>query len=126
MPKRLTDKEKFWREISEKGLQSAFMQEARGLGWMVFHFSDSRKMVRRGSRYIPVGDPDAKGLPDLIMCHPRWGVVFIEVKKELGKLEPEQEEARNALLAAGAKWYLLRPSTQERLSEGLAKGFEAI
>ena len=126
MPKQLSSQEHVWRTISEKTLQDTFMAEARILGWSVWHHSDSRKMVRRGKNYIPVGDPDAKGFPDLTMCHPRWGVVFIECKKELGKLEPEQEIARNALLSAGAKWFLLKPSTQKRLSLGLAKGFEVI
>lgn len=127
MPKRLTDEERAWRELSEKKVQDDFMADARKLGWTVWHHSDSRKMVGRGNgRYIPVGDPDARGLPDLIMCHPRWGVVFVEVKKELKDLEPHQAEARDDLLRAGAKWYLLKPSTYARLARGLAEGFEAI
>jgi len=126
MPKRLTDEERAWRELPEKEVQNTFMADARKLGWTVWHFNDSRKMVRRGNRYIPVADPDAGGFPDLVLAHHRWGVVFIEVKKELKDLEPKQVEARNVLLAAGAKWFLLKPSTAERLKTGLSIGFENV
>jgi len=126
VPKRLTDEERAWRAVPEKQLQARILADARKHGWLAYHFGDSRKMVRRGHRYVPVGDRDAWGFPDTVIVHPKHGVVFIEVKKELGKLEPKQIEARDGLLEAGARWYLLKPSNYDHIASGLEHGFEDI
>ena len=109
MGKRLTDEEREWRRYSEKEFQSKVMKFAREQGWLVAHFHDSRKMVRRGNRYIPVGDSDAKGFPDLVVVRGNR-ILFWELKKELGKTKPEQDEWLAALQAAGLEARVVRPS----------------
>jgi len=110
MGKRLTEEERGWRQLSEKQFQDQVLALARIQGWRCFHANDSRKMVRRGNSYIPVGDNDAKGFPDCCMVHPLRGIVFLELKKELGKTTPEQDEWLAALQQAGVEARVVRPS----------------
>lgn len=123
MPRRLTDQERAWRAITEKQFQSDVMKEARKNGWKVAHFHDSRKMVVRGDKKFMVGDADAKGFPDCCMAHPILGVVFVELKKELGKTSPEQDQWLAALREAGATTLVLRPSMWDDFCGWLTLGF---
>lgn len=109
MGKRLTDEERLWRTYSEKEFQTKVINLARSLGWMVAHFHDSRKMVRRGNKYIPVADGDAAGFPDLF-CVRGAETLYWEVKKELGKTKPKQDEWLAALQAGGHEARVIRPS----------------
>lgn len=118
MAPRLTDEDRRLRAIPEKTLQSDIMQLARMTGWKVCHFSDSRKMVRRGSRYIPVPDPDAAGFPDLILLRPPVTFV-IEVKKELGRVEPNQVEWLDLWRGCGADVMVARPSNWDEVQRKL-------
>lgn len=124
MGRRLTDKEKAWRSLSEKQFQSQVIELARTLGWLVAHFHDSRRQVTRpdGKRFF-IGDKDAKGFPDVCMVHPKHGVVFMELKKELGKTTPDQDEWIAALKRAGETVLVARPSTWDHLVDWLQKGF---
>lgn len=76
---------------------------------MVAHFHDSRKMVRRGNKYIPVGDLDARGFPDIVLVL-GGELIFWELKKELGKTTPYQDEWLAGLRACGAEARVVRPS----------------
>lgn len=112
MGKRLTDEERAWRAYSEKEYQTKVIDLARSLGWMVAHFHDSRKMVRRGNKYIPVADGDAAGFPDL--CLQRGPeIMFWEMKKELGKPSPKQEEWLASLQGGEFEARIVRPSDHE-------------
>lgn len=106
MPRRLTDEERAFRAESEKAFQKRIMDLARMYGWRVAHFHDSRRQVRPG---VFVGDADAKGYPDLTLVRPPE-LIFIEVKAELGKTTPEQEEWLGLLAASGFETFVVRPS----------------
>ncbi len=106
MGKRLTDEERAFREVTEKQYQADIMVLARAAGWMVAHFHDSRRQVRPG---VFVGDKDAKGFPDLVLVRASEFLV-IEVKRETGKLEPEQVTWLDALDRAGVETMVVRPS----------------
>lgn len=110
MGKRLTDQERAWRSISEKDFQTQVIELARMSGWLVAHFHDSRKQVTRanGQRFF-IGDKDAKGFPDLVLARPP-GLIFWEMKKELGKTTPEQDEWIATLQACGMEARVVRPS----------------
>lgn len=118
MPRRLTPQERVWRSLSEKQFQSKVMALARLYGWRVWHHSDSRRQVAPG---VFVGDPDAKGLPDLILAHPRFGVIFRELKKEVhSPLSPEQVEALAWLQHCGVNAKVWRPSDEAEIEHLLS------
>lgn len=89
---------------------SAMVRElAEWHGWDWWHFSDSR---RPGPRGRLVGDAGAAGFPDLVLVHPKHGIVFVELKTRKGRLRPKQQEALEAIDAAarpGVKVHLWRP-----------------
>jgi len=125
MGKRLTDEERAWRALTEKQFQSNVMKRARGLGWKVSHFHDSRRQVKtKTGRMIMIGDGDAKGFPDL--CLIRSGeILFWELKKQLGKTTPEQDEWIAELLQCGLEARVVRPSdfdsyVEPRLNGGVS------
>lgn len=78
---------------SEKQFERAVRELAEAKGWLVAHFSDSRREVvnrRTGERRL-VGDSGAKGFPDLVMAR-RGRIVFVELKASKGRLSSEQKE----------------------------------
>ena len=85
----------------EADLQSAVIELARTLGYLVYHTHDSRK--------------SAPGFPDLVMAHPRsGGLVFAELKTATGRVTAEQDAWLRALAVRGAA-FLWRP---EHLADG--------
>lgn len=123
MGKRLTDEEREWRSYSEKQFQSRVMKKARACGWMVAHFNDSRKMVKRKTKagkivYIPIGDKDAAGFPDLVLVRPP-DILFWELKKELlsNTTSPEQDKWLDTLAMCGASVRVMRPSNWDEIVE---------
>lgn len=119
MAKRLTEEEKLWRSYSEKEFQTRVINLARANGWLVAHFHDSRKMVRRGNKYIPVGDLDARGFPDLVIVRDE-AIFFWELKKQLGKTTEHQDEWLAALQKCGFEARVIRPSDWCLVEELLA------
>lgn len=107
MGKRLTAEEQWWRSITEREYQKQIVELARMSGWVVFHHHDSRRQVAPG---VFVGDKDAKGFPDLILLRPPQ-VLVIEVKRELGKTTPEQDEWLQRWSECGVPTFVARPST---------------
>ena len=53
----------------ESGFQDAVIELAESQGWVVYHFHDSRRQVRRGDKYVTIGDKQAMGWPDLVLIH---------------------------------------------------------
>lgn len=79
---------------AEKAWQAKVMQEARGFGWKVWHFHDSRREVTdktTGASYI-IGDKDAAGFPDLHMAHPRLGIIYAELKTDATESKPNDDQ----------------------------------
>ena len=73
-------------DISEARLQSSVVDLAKRLGYKVYHTHDSRR-----------SDP---GYPDLTIVGPQM-LIYAELKKETGRVEPEQVEWLNALTGLG-------------------------
>jgi|CXWK01.1.fsa_nt_gi hypothetical protein len=99
MVARLTPEQRRWRSFSERQFQSWVTDLATAYGWRWWHHNDSRKQVRPG---VFVGDKDAAGFPDLTLCHPTFGVLFAELKREGEVPTPKQVECHEALRAARA------------------------
>lgn len=90
--------------IDEKSFQSEVVRLAKRNRWLCFHPFDSRKSVA--------------GFPDLTLVRDR--VIFAELKTDNGELSAPQMTWRDALLAAGAEWYLWRPSMWSEIERILA------
>lgn len=77
--------------MTEREFQREVIRYARSRGWMVAHFGNSVKIVRQGSTYKTIPDPDAAGFPDLVMAR-RGRLVFAELKAK-GKKPTEKQRA---------------------------------
>lgn len=98
------------RQQTERELQEAVTTLARMLGYSVAHFNDSRRQVRPR---VFVGDRDAKGWPDLVLCRGR--LIIAELKREDGKLTTAQRQWIDALSLAGAEVCVWRPSDWDEI-----------
>lgn len=88
----------------ERDLQDAVLELAGLLGYRAIHHRPAR--TSRGWR-TPLQGPGSAGFPDCVLVHPQTGhILFIELKAGRGKLRPEQEEWRDILLFAGARYHL--------------------
>jgi hypothetical protein len=107
--------------LSEKQWQGFVVDYARVMGWKAYHHSDSRKAVKRGGELIMVGDADAKGLLDWMMVRPPR-VLFVELKREDGKMTPEQTECFAKLSRCpGVEVYLWKPSDRTEVQRVLGR-----
>lgn len=89
--------------MTERELQDAVIEMARLFGWRVAHFRVA--LTKRGWR-TPVA-ADGAGFPDLVLVRDR--VIYAELKGDGGRIRPDQQEWRDALLEAGEEVYLWRP-----------------
>ena len=83
------------RSISEAAFQRSLIEVAEMHGWSWHHEEDSRR--------------SKAGFPDVVLCHPVHGLVFVECKSERGYLKPAQKEWRDVLVMAGVRYYVFRP-----------------
>lgn len=93
--------------MSEKEFQTRIVEAAKLYGWMVYHTFDSRR-----------SDP---GFPDLVLVQNRV-CLFIELKSEKGRVQPEQQEWRDALdqvrkVEANICW----PKDEDNIIKGLKR-----
>jgi hypothetical protein len=89
-------------EMPEADLKAAVIKIAKRERWLVHHTAN-----RQGSRNSAKGS----GVPDLIMAHPGGRLILAELKKQKAKLEPLQEQWREALLEhPGIEYYVWRPA----------------
>ena len=96
-------------KLSESAFQNKVIDIARLNGWLVHHTRPAQ--VRAGKWATPVtGDI---GLPDLILAHPKRGLIFAELKTEIGRLTPGQKKWVATLHDAGVEIYVWRPSMMD-------------
>lgn len=95
----------------EKTLQERVLYRARKYGWRIMHIPPGgagSNAQGTGVQWRSSGG-SGKGFPDLTMV--RTGrLVFIELKRELGKLGDEQVAWIDDLIAAGQEVHVWRPS----------------
>lgn len=102
---------------TESDLLATVLEMAHALGWRVHHAYDSRinpRAPRRSGRerYIDAG------FPDLVLCRPPR-LIMAELKREGGRLRPEQVDWLDALEDCGVEVMVVRPSELEELEEVL-------
>lgn len=95
-------------DILEKDWQRQVRELAETLGYRrAYHTFDSRR--------------SDTGFPDLVLVHPRRKrVVFLELKREKGKLSAAQASWIRDLHCAGAEVYVARPRHLDALAKVLA------
>lgn len=103
-------------DLREDEWQRQVIELARMLGWHVAHFRAAR--TKHGWATPVQGD--GAGWPDLVLVRDR--VIYAELKRDSGRLRPEQEQWQEWLERAGAETYVFRPRDLERLAHILAKG----
>lgn len=92
--------------MTEDELLDAVLTLASALGWYAHHDRPAR--TADGRWCTPVqGD---RGFPDLVLAHPRHGVIFRELKSATGKLEDDQAAWLEALANGGADAGVWRPA----------------
>lgn len=91
--------------MSEAQLQQAIIDLAHILNLRVAHF---RPGLTRSGNWVTAVAADGAGFVDLVLVG-RGRVIFAELKSSKGKLGLEQEQWRDALIAAGAEWYCWKP-----------------
>lgn len=111
MATRLTDDDRKDRAMSEKALSGRVFYRARKGGWRIMHIPPGgagRNADDTGVQWRSSGG-SGKGFPDLTMVRGAK-LIFVELKRELGKLSDEQSAWIDDLRAAGQEVYVWRPS----------------
>jgi len=95
----------------ERDFQQAVVELARHGGWRVHHTRTVR--IQGGGWTSPGID---KGFPDLVLVHPKKGVIFAELKTEAGKVSSEQRDWIDDIIAAGGEAYVWRPAQMSMIA----------
>ena len=82
--------------MSEAAFQVQVITLARSMGWREYHTYDSRR--------------SAAGFPDLVLVHPKRGLLFRELKTAKGRVSKAQDEWILDLATAGADVDVWRPA----------------
>jgi hypothetical protein len=104
--------------MNETEFQGAVLDLAKLFGWRVAHFRPAR--TEQGWRTAVAAD--GKGFPDLVLVHPKYGVLFRELKTDTTQLSADQEAWRDSLLDAGADWDIWRPRDMPMIKALLSFG----
>lgn len=102
------------RNAPEAILQSKVITLARMNGFRVQH---SRPVQQANGKWLTAIQGD-HGFPDLVLAHAERGVLFLELKSNVGKLSPGQVMWRNAL-APNVEYWLVREADLPALAKRL-------
>lgn len=106
--RKMTEAECVDRQMSERTLQDRVLYRAKKYGWRVAHVG--RGWVGGDEEHQGVVvTPMAKGWPDLTLAKEGHRLLFFELKREQGTVEPEQWEWLWLLNACGARAVVIRP-----------------
>lgn len=118
MSARLTDTQRQDRALSEREFRDQVDDLARQLGWESMHVDPLR--TSGGLWRTPTHGSLGKGWPDTTYVRDRdRRLIFVEFKRELGTVAPEQLAVLDYLNRAGLEAFLWRPSDFDRIVEVL-------
>ena len=103
--------------MKESTFQSSVIMLARLHGWLVMHTRAVE--IRPGVWKTPL--QGHAGYPDLTLAHASRGVIFAELKSEMGRLSDKQELWCQTLNDAGMDHYVWRPKDMDYISKRLAR-----
>jgi hypothetical protein len=103
--------------VKESYFQSQVIMLAKLHGWLVMHTRAVE--IRPGVWKTPLtGHP---GFPDLVLCHQKGrGLIFAELKSDMGRLSDSQELWSQAINENGAEHHVWRPKDIDAISTRLA------
>lgn len=106
------------RPIKESEFKNQLISIAQMYGWRVHH--DLPSMTKEG-RYRTAIQGHA-GFPDIVFVsgQPRGGIIFAELKTQIGRLDPAQKDWLDEIRLAGGEWYVWRPSDLTAATDRLA------
>ena len=105
-------------KINERAFQQTVIQIAKWEGWRVHH---TRNVEIRPGRWATPIQGDA-GFPDLVLAHPKRGVIYAELKSAVGRVSEAQRRWLDTLEQAGAEAYVWRPIDIQFIRTRLMKG----
>lgn len=96
-------------KLTEQEFQALVVDLANALGW---RHNFTRRTIGKGRKWTTA--TSVVGWPDLVLFNPsRGGVLFRELKTDVGKLSDEQRVVLEQLRAAGADARVWRPGDLE-------------
>ena len=99
----------------EKDFQKAVMQLANFRGWRIHH---TRTVQVGKNHFTPVvGD---RGFVDLVMVHPAYGCIFVELKTDRGRVSQHQVDWLDLLEKTGMEVHVWRPQNWDEITVRLA------
>ena len=102
--------------MKESHFQNSVIMLAKLHGWLVMHTRAVE--IRPGVWKTPLtGHP---GYPDLTLAHQYRGVIFAELKSDIGRISTTQKAWHETLTAAGAEVHVWRPKDLDDISKRLA------
>lgn len=101
--------------MNEQEFTATVLELASWAGWRRFH---PRPAMYSSGRWATHYQGDA-GFPDLVLVHPRKGLIFAELKVGTNKPTEQQKLWLAELDAAGAEAYLWRPDDLEVIRKRL-------
>jgi hypothetical protein len=103
--------------MKESYFQSQVILLARLHGWLVMHTRAVE--IRPGVWKTPL--QGHAGYPDLTLAHKTRGVIFAELKSDIGRLSDKQELWLQTLCDAGMEHHVWRPKDIQAISDRLAR-----
>jgi hypothetical protein len=95
--------------MTEKALRVSILGRAKRRGWKVMTISKGIAAFDKAGKPIFITHASV-GWPDLTLAKDGHHMIFMELKKELGEVEPAQEEWRQLLNRTGNFAIVVRPS----------------
>ncbi|CAB4163370.1 VRR-NUC domain containing protein [uncultured Caudovirales phage] len=103
--------------MKESTFQSSVIMLAKLHGWLVMHTRAVE--IRPGVWKTPL--QGHAGYPDLTLAHSTRGIIFAELKSDIGRVSPMQKAWHETLSAAGAEVHVWRPKDLHDISDRLAR-----
>jgi hypothetical protein len=116
MAPRLTDRDRALRAVTEKQWQKQVEQMLTVLGWRFFHAPDNRPAKNGAVQNVKAG------WPDLFAVRGKRAIA-IELKSEIGRTSPDQDEWLADLAMTGIETYVWRPRDANDAAAVLAVGW---
>lgn len=118
MSARLTDEQRRLRDLSEDEFRAQVNDVAAIYGWEWMFVKPLR--AAGGIWKTPTFGTLGKGWPDTVFIRARdQRILFVEFKRELGKVEPDQVRVLDFLRSGGCEVHVWRPSDLDQILEVL-------
>jgi hypothetical protein len=100
---------------NERAFTRWALKQARKRGWLAGHLSNMQVVRTRDGQTRAVPDHDARGFPDLVLVHPKHGLIVAELKMPGRKPDDDQLQWLWALREAGVRVHVWDTSDQDEM-----------